>query len=69
MYAIRSYYGVEHHIEEVGTVGKIMARVNQRPAHGFFIGKGGNRTHLGNEACGHDVNVFQGVFRHLGIKV
>ena len=60
---------VKHHVEEVGAIGKIMARINQGPAHGFLIGECGNSSHLGNKARGHNVNILQRIFTHFGVKV
>ncbi len=65
---VRLYRRIKHHIEKVGAIRKIVARVNYRMAYGILVGKGRNSPHLGNQPGRHLVDVFPRIGGHLRIK-
>ncbi len=66
---VRPHRRVEHHVEEVAAVGQVVARVDERLADGFLVGKGGDGTDLGDEPAGGHVDVFQRIVAHLRVEV
>ena len=48
-----------HHVQEVGGVAEVVARVDERLADGVFVGPGGDGRELGDQAEGADASMLQ----------
>ena len=64
---IGHYRRIEHHIEEVGTIRQVEARIDPRVPLGTPVREGGDSPHLGEKPGCRNIQGLLGIV-HLGIE-